>query len=148
VHGRSGGSLCCPVRATVRRILYHCQNKCKSSIPLASYYRNGRRVPIKVKDVTDTLRLVMTMNNHRTGIAANEVSARSIQAGGAVDLLHGQVDMDHIRMMGRWHSHAMMRFLYMQARCVVGCYAVAVFNRGSYTFLPDETFPIIDLDEE
>jgi hypothetical protein len=148
VHGKSRDSLCCPVKATARRVLYHRQNNCKASTPLASFYRNGRRVPIKVKDVMDVLRLAMTMNFHRTGIAADEVSARSLRAGGATALLSGQVDMDHIRMLGRWHSDAMMRYLHMQARSVVGGYAAAMCNRGSYTFLPNETVPIINMDAE
>jgi hypothetical protein len=42
----------------------------------------------------------------------------------------------------------MMRYLYMQARSVVDGYASAMFNHGSNTFLPDETVPIIDLDDE
>jgi hypothetical protein len=81
--------------------------------PLAAYYRNGRLVPIKAKDVTDVLHLTMTMNLHRTGISADEASAQSLRAGGAMALLSGHMDMDHIRMLGRWHSDAMMRYLHM-----------------------------------
>jgi hypothetical protein len=88
--------------------------------PLVIYYQTGRHVPIKANAVTDVLRLATTMDFHRTGIAEDEVSARSLRAGGAMALLSGQVDMDHIRMMGRWHSDAMMRHLHMQAGSVVG----------------------------
>jgi hypothetical protein len=56
--------------------------------------------------------------------------------------------MDHIWMSGRWHSDGMVRYLHMQARSVVDGYAAAMFNRGTYIFLPDETMPIINLDEE
>jgi hypothetical protein len=137
VHGRSGNGLCCPVKATARQLHYHRQKKCKASTPLASYYRGGRRIPIKATDVTQVLRDAMTLNYHRTGIAADEVSARSLRAGGAMALMYGKVDTDHIRMLGRWHSDAMMRYLHMQARLVVGGYAAVMFNRGTYTFLLD-----------
>jgi hypothetical protein len=90
----------------------------------------------------------MTMNLHRTGIEADEVSARSLRAGGAMALLSVQVDMDHIRILVRWHSDAMMRHLHMQAQYVVGGYAAAMFNCGSYNFLPDETVHIINMDAE
>jgi hypothetical protein len=56
--------------------------------------------------------------------------------------------MDHVRMMGCWHSDTVMQYLHMQARYVVGGCAVAMFNHGSYTFLLDETVPIIDMDAE
>jgi hypothetical protein len=50
----------------------------------------------------------MTVNFHRTGITADEVSARSLRAGGAMDLLCGKVDMNFIQILGRWHSDAMI----------------------------------------
>jgi hypothetical protein len=36
----------------------------------------------------------------------------------------------------------------MQARSVVGGFAAAMFNRGSYTLLSNETVLIIDMDAE
>jgi hypothetical protein len=124
VHGTSGDGMCCPVKATARRLLNHRNNKCKTSTPLASYYRADKRVAIKAVDMTAVLRNAMTLNYHRTGIAADEVSARSLRGGGAMDLLCGQIDPHHIRMLGRWHSDTMMRYLHMQARAVVGGYAL------------------------
>jgi hypothetical protein len=147
VHGKSGDGLCCPVKATSRRLLNHRNNKCKASTPLAYYYNAEKRVAIKAMDVTAVLHTATTLNHHRTGIAADDVSARSLRAMGAMALLCGQIDFDHIRMLGRWHSDAMMRYLHMQARAVVGGYAAKMFNNGTYTFLPDVTVPIIDLDE-
>jgi hypothetical protein len=122
VHDKSGHGLCCPVKATARRLLHHRNNKCKASTPLASYYNAIKRVAIKATDVTAVLRTAMMLNHHRTGIAADEVSARSLRAGGAMALLCGRIDFDHIRMLGRWHSDAMMRYLHMQAQAVVGGY--------------------------
>jgi hypothetical protein len=81
VHGTSGDGLCCPVKATARRLLNHRNNKCKASTPLASYYRAGKRVAIKAVDVTAVLCNAMTLNYHWTGIAADEVSARSLRSG-------------------------------------------------------------------
>jgi hypothetical protein len=60
-------------------------------------------------------------------------------------LLHGKVDLSNIRMMGRWHSDAMMRYLHVQAQPILGKYAARMFNKGTYSFLPDETVPIIDV---
>jgi hypothetical protein len=75
----------------------------------------NRRVAIKAKDITDVLRLTMTLNSHRTGITAAEVSACSLRAGGAMALMYGRTDMNDICMMERWHIDAMMRYLNIQA---------------------------------
>jgi hypothetical protein len=53
--------------------------------------------------------------------------------------------MNNIRMMGRWNSDAMMRYLHVQAQPVMGDYSTHMFNQGTYIFLLDETVPIIDL---
>jgi hypothetical protein len=75
VQGRTGTSLCCPVRATVRRIKHHRLKKSTPNAPIASYYSTARRTVIKPKDVTYMLRHAMRINFHRTGIKATEISA-------------------------------------------------------------------------
>jgi hypothetical protein len=144
VQGRSDDGLCCPVKATAMRTKYHQAKKSKQTVPIASYYRAHRRTAIKAKYVTDTLRHTMTMKYHRTGIQASEISARSLQAGGAMAMMCSKIDMDKIRMMGRWHSDAMMRYLYVQCQPIIECYAANMFNNGTYTFQSDETVPIIE----
>jgi hypothetical protein len=144
VQGLSGDSKCCPVTATTRRIKYHRAKNSKQTVSIASYYRAHRRTNIRAKDITDTLRHAMTMNYHRTGIHANEISARSLRAGGAMAMMCIKIDLNTIRMMGRWHSDAMMRYLHVQAQPIIERYAAKMFNNGTYTFQPDETVPIID----
>jgi hypothetical protein len=60
-------------------------------------------------------------------------------------LLQGHVDMDSIRMLGRWYSDAMMRYLHFQAQPIMGNFAACMLNKGTYNFFPDETVPIIDI---
>jgi hypothetical protein len=64
VQGPSGNALCCPARATVRRIKHYRLKKSSSSAPLASYYLPKRRTAIKPKDVTETLRHAMRISVH------------------------------------------------------------------------------------
>jgi hypothetical protein len=90
----------------------------------------------------------MTVNFHRTGITADEASARSLRAGGAMALLCGKVDMNLIQMLGRWHRDAMIRYLHMQAQPIVQHFAAKMYNYGNYSFLPDETVPLLDEDAE
>jgi hypothetical protein len=144
VQGLSGDSKCLPVKATSRRIKYHRANNSKQTVPIASYYRAHKRTAIKAKDITDTLRHAITMNYHRTGIHATEVSERSLHPGGAMEMMCRKIDMNNIRMMGRWHSDAMMRYLHVQAQPIIERYTENMFNNGTYIFQPDETLPIID----
>jgi hypothetical protein len=60
-------------------------------------------------------------------------------------LLHGKVDLSNTRMMSQWHSDEMMRYLHVQEQPILVNYAVRVFNEGTYSFLPDETIPIVDV---
>jgi hypothetical protein len=62
-----------------------------------------------------------------------------------MSLLHGRVDLSNIWMMGPWHSDAMMRYLHVQAHPILGNYSAHMYNEGNYSFLPDETVPIIDV---
>jgi hypothetical protein len=112
---------------------------------VAFFYRGNRRTLVRAKDVTEVLRHAMRINIHCTDIKPLEISARSLLAGGAMALLHGKVNPSNIRMMGRWHSDAMMRYLHVQAQPILGNYATCMFNEGTYSFLPDETVPIIDV---
>jgi hypothetical protein len=38
----------------------------------------------------------------------------------------------------------MMRYLHVQAQPILGNYATHMFNEGTYSFLPEETVPLID----
>jgi site-specific recombinase XerD len=88
-------------------------------VPIASIYARNRRTSIKAKQITDTIRQAMIVNFHRTGINPEEVSARSLRAGGAMALLCGKVDKNLIQMLGRWHIDSMIRYLHMQAQHIV-----------------------------
>lgn len=141
-HGRSNHPLCCPVKAAICLILCHRTMNAPHNKPLASYYNTrNRRVAITAKDVTEQLRAAATANFHLTGIPADSISARSLRAGGAMALLCGNVDFNVIKMLGRWHSDAMLRYLHVQAQPIVQQLAVKMFNRGQYSFLPADTVP-------
>jgi hypothetical protein len=55
-----------------------------------------------------TLRQAMRVNFHRTGIKAMDISARPLRAVGAMSVFFANINMNNIRLMGWWHSDAMM----------------------------------------
>jgi hypothetical protein len=148
IHSRSGNALCYPVCASIRRIKHLRLHGAKSTAPIAAYYRGSRRIAVKAHDVMDTLRSDMTANVHQTGVQPHEISTQSIRTDGAMVLLCGKVDFDLIRILGRLHSDAMIRYVHMQAQPIMQNFAATMFNNGTYEFLPDEMVPINDVDHD
>ena len=149
-HGRSHHPWCCPVRAAIRRVLTHraqfesTNTVFTPSVILASYYHNGKNLRVLAKDITACLRLAATACFPSTGIPAAEISARSLRAGGAMALLCGRIDTDLIKLLGRWQSDAMIRYLHQDATPIMRRLAARMFRNGSYSFLPDVTVPYTD----
>jgi hypothetical protein len=101
IHGLSGTILCFPVRATYHRIKYLHRNGAKCNVPIASIYICNRRTTIKAQQLTETTRHAMTVNFHHTGKAADEVSARSLRADGAMALSCDKGDRNLIQILCR-----------------------------------------------
>jgi hypothetical protein len=95
-HGLSTDLLACPVKAIVRRILHLRQHKSTPTTPIASYFHNGKRIPIKATDATTALRLATTATAHHTGLMHSDISTRSLRAGGAMALMYGRIDHNTI----------------------------------------------------
>jgi hypothetical protein len=99
---------------------------------------------VKANDVTEVLRNAMWINVQCTAMEASEFSTQYLRAGDEMALIHECVNLNNIWMIGLWHSDAMMRYLHVQAQPIMGNYAACTLNEGTYSFLPDETVPIID----
>jgi hypothetical protein len=51
-------------------------------------------------------------------------------------LLCADVDTDVIRLLGRWKSDQMFRYLFVQARPLVQRYAQRMHDEGDFTIFP------------
>jgi hypothetical protein len=56
-------------------------------------------------------------------------------------LLSSGCDIDVIKLLARWHSDAMTRYLHQQALPIFKRLAQSMFNNGSYSFLPEHWVP-------
>ena len=63
--------------------------------PLASYYFKNRRLQIRSGNITDHIQ--------------GRLYLFSLRAGGAMALLCGHCDSNTIKLLGPWHSDAMMQ---------------------------------------
>jgi hypothetical protein len=57
-------------------------------------------------------------------------------------LLCAQVDTNVIRLLGRWRSDEMLRYLTVQAAPVMRDFSSRMLNHGSFTLLPNSDVPM------
>ena len=57
-------------------------------------------------------------------------------------LLCAHVDTDIIRLVGRWRSDEMLRYLHVQAEPVMRQFANLMVIGGNYTLLPAQDVPL------
>jgi hypothetical protein len=115
-HARSGHSLLCPVLALTRRVLHLRRHNAPPHTPLCTVYLNSSRtMAITSTILTSHLRTAAAPLFHVTGFAPSDISARALRAGGAMALLCANVDPDVIKLLGRWRSDQMLRYLHLQS---------------------------------
>ena len=141
--GRSGNPLLCPVQAIVRRITHLRQHNAPYETPLAAYFMPGNVLTtISPTDITTMLRTATAALGPALGFLATDISARSLRAGGAMALLCAHVDSDTIRLIGRWRSDEMLRYLHVQAEPIMRDFAQRMLLGGSFTLLPSQDVPM------
>ena len=65
-----------------------------------------------------------------------DVSIRSTRSGGAMALLFAGVDSHCLRLIGRWRSDEMFRYLHMQAQPIMNGLAAAMLRGGDFRLTP------------
>ena len=56
-------------------------------------------------------------------------------------LLCAEIDTNIVRMVGRWRSDEMLRYLHLQAYPRMRTFAAAMHNHGSFTLIPGQLIP-------
>jgi hypothetical protein len=133
-HGRSGDPQICPVLCLVQRVLALRALHATPTTPINAYGPAPLRY-VQSRDVTRRIRTALAIHPH-PGYTSNDISARSTRAGGAMALLCAGVNRDRIRMIGRWRSDEMFRYLHVQAQPVMTGVAAAMLRGGSYHLAP------------
>jgi len=134
--GLSGHPVWCPVKTLVRRVSQLKTFNAPPTTPIYSYFRQ-RWQRIDTSLLTTYLRNAVTTLGDRYGIRSNEGSVRSLQASGAMALLCARVDTDMIRLLGRWRSDEMLRYLHVQSFPLVAPLAHQMLQHGSFIMIPN-----------
>ena len=146
-HGRSGSAHCCPTRAVARRVLHLRHHVASPTTPLGTYYAPSapggpvRRHPVTSADITGLLRTAAQALGPELGLLPCDIQARSLRAGGAMALLCAKVDSNIIRLLGRWQSDVMMRYLHLQAQPIMNEFASRMLRGGNYVLAPGLNIP-------
>jgi len=146
-HGSSKSSeTACPVNVVKRRFMHLKQHNAAATVPICSYYDGPgkRRKEVTSKNITDLLKQAAA-ELPAYNLKPADVTARSLRAAGAMALLCDDVDTDRIRLMGRWRSDEMLRYLHLQAQPLMEGFAERMLIGGNYALLPQEPGQLLPL---
>jgi hypothetical protein len=143
-HGLSQDPHFCPVRAAARRATHLRHFTAPMHSPLASYWtaENHTWTRITPADITTTLRVATLLLGPALGFLPSDISARSLRASGAMALLCANIDTDRIRLIGRWRSDEMLRYLHVQAAPLMRHLSSQMITGGHYALLPNHHVPL------
>ena len=133
-HGRSGTTKACPVESVVDRVIYLRRIGAPDTAPLCSFSfaPGGPLLQLKSKDFTDTLRVEAAFCSEQYGINPKDVSVGCFRTTGAMALFCANVDSSRIRLLGRWNSWTMLRYLHLQSDTAMNSLARRMMNGGSF----------------
>jgi hypothetical protein len=147
-HTTSGDPRLCPVVAAFH-ITRHLRNhSAPADTPLYVFWESdGTKRFLRSTNVLNGLRHTARAIQHLTGIDPSWISARSLRPGGATALLCAGVDSDNIKLLGRWKSDAMFRYLRAQAHTFASNFARGMLTAGRYTFAPPSDTTAVPLEQ-
>ncbi len=136
-HARSGDPTLCPVLCLVSHLLYLRLAGAAPTTPLNATRPSPAAAwqYLQPTAITAFVRAAVHLSPD-LGIHPSDVSARSTRAGGAVALMCAGIDSDRIRLIGRWRSNELYRYLHVQAQPVMNGIAAAMFRGGNYRLTP------------
>ena len=99
---------------------------------LSEVFKGNKWSTICSAEITAALRSATTIIVTQVGFTPDDVSARSMQAGGDMALLMARVDTYTIRLVGRWRSNAMIRYLHTTVQTFTEGLAARMVQHGDY----------------
>ncbi len=135
----SGDPYLCPVKAIICRMLYLRSHLAPPSTPLARVFNTPDKVTASY--LTTCICDSVAALGPDLGFLPSDLSACCLRAAGAMALLLAQVDPDLIRLIGRWRSDKMLRYLHVQAYPLMKDYTRKMLSAGQYNLIPNHLVP-------
>jgi hypothetical protein len=141
-HARSGHNRTCPVLALIRRVCHLRAHHAPPTTLLCTIYRTPTEIThVTPALLTKTLRSSAAALFPQLGFDPAHVSARALRAGGAMALLCAQVDTDIIKLVGRWKSDVMLRYLHLQCYPLTRNFAAQMVTGGQFRLIANQDIP-------
>ena len=114
--GHSTSATLCPILAVAHQVTLLNLHKAKLHQPLCSYYHTASSSYryLASQDITQILR-ASALHHPRFCVNPASVECRSLRTSGAMELFSRGVDALLIKLVGRWHSDAMLCYLHIQS---------------------------------
>jgi len=138
--GDTSSALLSPVKALIRRVRHLRSINATADTPIYTVVHNGRTDRVTPTRLTAALRSSCYAIGNSLGLRPRDISARALRAGGAMALLRADVDPLIIRMVGRWKSWAMIRYLHRTATATHD-FAARMLTSGNFTITTHPTLP-------
>ena len=140
--GPSGDPLLCPRDALARRIIHLRKHNADKTRPITSFMTpKGSWKHVIPTMITKALKGVVSLSGENLGFLPKDVSARSLRAASAMALLCSGINTDIIRLIGRWRSDEMLRYLHLQAELIMRGFSKRMVTHGNYSMLPGQRAP-------
>ena len=127
-------------RALIHRICHLRSVNAPVDTPICTAFVDG--VPTRVTSSALTAALCTSCSaiGNSLGLRPRDISARALRAGGAMVLLQAGINPLVIRMVGRWKSWAMMRYLHQTATSTSE-FAARMLISGNFAITTHPTLP-------
>ena len=99
---------------------------------LVAFFNGVKWSTVRSAKITTELCAATTIIRPQVGFIPEDVSARSMRAGSAMSLLMERDNTDTIRLVGRWRSDIMMRYLHLAAQTFTEGLAARMVQHGDY----------------
>jgi hypothetical protein len=139
-HATSGDYIFCAVRAIARRVIHLRRNGAPPHTPIHCYYEQFRGRQLRV--ASSSINILLRQSATLLGLDPADTTVKALRATGAMALITARIDSDLIRLLGRWQSDAMLRYLHVQAIPVLQNFARSMNLHGQLQALPGANFPL------
>jgi hypothetical protein len=139
-HGRSGHYLAFSIATLSRHLLHLRSHGVTPLTPLYHVYTTPGEANVTSALVTAAIRVAAASTHY--DFSPSNMNARALRAGGAMALLCARVNTNIIKMVGRWRSDSMFRYLHLQAFPLMRSLgAPLMLQGGSFTLPPGHDLP-------
>ena len=144
-HARSSALYACPVVGLAELCLLLRKHGAPHDAPLGKYrdIPSGHLCYIKSSDISKALKSAARVHGAEFGIGPDDVSAGCLRSTGDMAIFCGGIDSSRIRLLGRWKSWTMLRYLHFQSRAAMRGLSAAMLQGGKIDMLPPGSLPSI-----